>query len=127
MSIEDQAHITVTSNLRSPHLCSFIVVVDGWQSVVKFSIRALWLQDLFLRFVYKYGKLVDVSYPKASWPPNIEYSFPKDKLAVLNALRNIKAKHKKRLLEMESRFVIDKLEQEIIALGIAEGLGKDDS
>jgi len=103
-------------------------------ATIRFPSRRKWVQDLFLKMVYKFGRIKSITTPSlykfdtagnqfepVLWPPTIAFDFPREKLRILSALTLVKAKHRKKL---ERLFEEDyeKFEEEVATIAVAEGL-----
>jgi len=132
--MDEPATIVVSPNPRGKYLCIITVIVDGWSSTIRFPSRRKWVQDLFLKMIYKFGKLKSIVTPSLFkldttgnqfepilWPPTITFDFPREKLRILSALTLVKAKHRKKL---ERLFEEDyeKFEEEVATIAVTEGL-----
>jgi len=124
--MEETIIVMVTPNPMARRLCTFIINLDGgWISTVKFPSTRRWVHDLFLKVVFTFGRVEGISYGEENpYPPNIIFRFPKERLKILNALRFIKARDKEKVTRLWEEQDIEKFENEVMVLGIAESIGK---
>jgi hypothetical protein len=121
MSESQDVEIILEVDSRSRRICIFTINLGIWNTRIKFSDDRLWIQELYLKLIYKYGKLrnISVNEDEDLFPPRIHFSYPRDRVSVLNALKHAKARHKDRLLKLFERDE-QAFEDEAVAIGVSE-------